>query len=365
MACVSVSGRVRSLIIFICLCSVVNVLWYLTFVNTSSFKGTQRNVYVTLNQNYSVRQVQFASHNASHSQHAENDIVSHKLSEIDEDVNEVGETATTMINPHDYNYLINEPDLCNDTNILVVVVVCTGVKQVRERTAIRNTWGQFIKDSQYSARLVFFLGMPEDSRSIQMDVLDESGLYRDIIQEDFIDSYRNLSVKSVGMLKWASTFCSSAKYILKSDDDMFINIPNLVSRLKNEMLPRVVLGHTFVGARPIQDRRSKWHTPKEDFSEMVYPNYVSGTSYVVSMDIAYELYEASLSLKLFWLEDIYITGMCIRKISARLVHEGNFHFYQIKSNGCAYKNAITGHRVSIANLYKIYKELIDPKLKCK
>jgi hypothetical protein len=52
----------------------------------------------------------------------------------------------------------------------------------------------------------------------------EVPLQYDIVQEDFLDSYRNVSLKSAAMLKWSYTYCPSAKYTLKGDDDMFVNI---------------------------------------------------------------------------------------------------------------------------------------------
>lgn len=44
------------------------------------------------------------------------------------------------------------------------------------------------------------------------------------------------------------------------------------------------------------------------FDDKVYPNYLSGTGYVMSIDAAVKLYNASLSIPLFHLEDVYLTG---------------------------------------------------------
>ena len=42
----------------------------------------------------------------------------------------------------------------------------------------------------------------------------------DILQERFPDTYTNLTVKSLMMLKWHQTSCQGARYLLKADDDM-------------------------------------------------------------------------------------------------------------------------------------------------
>ena len=35
-------------------------------------------------------------------------------------------------------------------------------------------------------------------------------------------------------LKWMSIFCTKAKYVLKTDDDIFVNIPLLLEALQKE-----------------------------------------------------------------------------------------------------------------------------------
>ena len=35
-------------------------------------------------------------------------------------------------------------------------------------------------------------------------------------------------------LKWMSIFCPKAKYVLKTDDDIFVNIPLLIKALEKE-----------------------------------------------------------------------------------------------------------------------------------
>ena len=35
-------------------------------------------------------------------------------------------------------------------------------------------------------------------------------------------------------LKWMSIFCPKAKYVLKTDDDIFVNIPLLIEALEKE-----------------------------------------------------------------------------------------------------------------------------------
>jgi len=63
------------------------------------------------------------------------------------------------------------------------------------------------------------LGQTVDDKIMQA-IKYENCLYQDIIQEEFFDSYRNLTYKVAMTLKWISTYCPQASYILKTDDDM-------------------------------------------------------------------------------------------------------------------------------------------------
>ena len=51
----------------------------------------------------------------------------------------------------------------------------------------------------------------DDIRTIQ----EEHRLFGDIVQGSFIESYRNLTLKAVMALKWVTTYCTNAKYVIK------------------------------------------------------------------------------------------------------------------------------------------------------
>ena len=68
-------------------------------------------------------------------------------------------------------------------------------------------------------------------------------VYGDIIQENFVDTYANLSVKSLMMLKWYSQSCSDkALYLMKTDDDMYVNLVNLYKLVKTNKDPYLMTG---------------------------------------------------------------------------------------------------------------------------
>ena len=58
-------------------------------------------------------------------------------------------------------------------------------------------------------------------------------VHGDLVQENFVDSYRNLTLKTLMAIRWASTYCSNANFVLKIDDDVLVNPSPLLEYLDN------------------------------------------------------------------------------------------------------------------------------------
>lgn len=54
---------------------------------------------------------------------------------------------------------------------------------------------------------VFLVGQT-DNNDTQANIIDEGRTHNDLIQESFLDSYNNLTLKTVMMLKWITTNCA-------------------------------------------------------------------------------------------------------------------------------------------------------------
>lgn len=69
--------------------------------------------------------------------------------------------------------------------------------------------------SEFRIKIAFLIGQTE-SNLTQMQVHEESEIHNDLIQESFLDSYNNLTLKSVMMLKWVNGSCAGkGSYILE------------------------------------------------------------------------------------------------------------------------------------------------------
>ena len=281
------------------------------------------------------------------------------------------------------DFPINEADVCVN-GLFLLIVVCSAVENVKQRNAIRETWGN-VRSNQNTGvsqvAVVFLLGKHSPASVLnhssttdtlyhnnitllQEEVKRESDKHNDVLQGDFVDSYHNLTIKSVYMLKWAQRYCSQAKFVLKTDDDMFVNVNILIKDLSNIANTRFIMGHIIAAAQPMRQKSSKWFTPAEQYSGTWYPTYISGSAYVFSGDIIDDLYNATKRTKLLWLEDVYITGLCAKTINANHLYNGKFGYLKRVSNPCIFKHVITGHRMKPWELYNIWKHLQNKDMKC-
>lgn len=61
------------------------------------------------------------------------------------------------------------------------------------------------------------------------------------------------------LLKWVTTNCDKLEYLMKTDDDMFVNVPALVKALKGRSKrTETLIGSLICNARPITDPKNKW-----------------------------------------------------------------------------------------------------------
>lgn len=184
-----------------------------------------------------------------------------------------------------------------------------------------DTWPQRPINAQI--KLVFVFGI-DGSNQWNTRIAEEHVYFRDVIQGNFIDAYNNLTLKSLLAMKWVSEFCPSAQFVLKCDDDTFINIPYLVSYLSEDLAneDHFILGFVNSGSEVL--RMGKWKLSEELFPFHVYPPYEGGSAYVMTADVTRELFAASEYVPAIYIDDVYITGILGRIVSVTHVHHPGF-----------------------------------------
>ncbi|XP_028967985.1 beta-1,3-galactosyltransferase 1 [Galendromus occidentalis] len=275
------------------------------------------------------------------------------------------ESFLYILQPQNFTAILAPTESRCDPQRLVTIVVCSAAGNDVARRAIRESWAtEYPDDSR-----VFFLvgkGAPNDTK-LQEKLEMEAEHYDDLIQEDFFDSYNNLTLKSAFLLKWAnySGCAASSRYILKTDDDMYINVQNLVNVLRVKGKSRMLLGSLITKAKPVRDFKSKWYVPSYVFSEKMYPDYLSGTGYVMSTDIVSDLLRMTESTPFFHMEDIYVTGLLARRLGVRRLNHEGFKYFKRKNNVCVFRRLISAHMMAPWELRKMFADVHDKTKSCR
>ena len=267
---------------------------------------------------------------------------------------------------HNFKYLINNPDICKlnsgQRDIELVIIILTVHRNIIQRNTLRETWLTHSKNNSANVRYAFLLGEIKDAK-LQEDVRKESKQFEDIIKEDFVDAYSNLTYKTIMGFKWAATRCDVAKAVLKTDDDMYINVPNVLDIIRNNYssLQANVVGSCAQKAGPIRNEKSKWFASVNSYPGKFYPGFCSGTGYLTSLNVARKVYEISPHVPFFHLEDVYV-ALCIKKLGYHLRGFPGFNPGHPKLDACLYngKSLVTAHYMTPAMTRQMWKAKCVP-----
>ncbi|XP_071549794.1 beta-1,3-galactosyltransferase 1-like [Panulirus ornatus] len=208
-----------------------------------------------------------------------------------------------------FRYLINEPDFCRP-GINIINMIPVAPISIASRLMIRKLWGNEQFAVHTEMRTLFVLGTTSDVYH-QHYLETESQTFHDIIQLNFVDSYSNLSLKTLSILHWTQTFCQGAKWILKSDDDVLVNPFALNNLLKDRPLVSFVckVNGGYRVCRVGHRCKQKWALSYAEYADYYYPPYCDGPAYVISASMARQIYCAANRTHPLMIEDAYFTGI--------------------------------------------------------
>ncbi|KAG7242441.1 hypothetical protein INR49_020154, partial [Caranx melampygus] len=246
--------------------------------------------------------------------------------------------------PAEYRFIINEPQKCEQQKPFLVLIVPVAPQNTDHRRIIRNSWGNESLILGKVVSLFFLVGLHpgKDGEKIKEELLQESKEHHDLLQGNFVDCYKNLTIKTMVMLEWLDSHCSSASYAMKIDSDMFLNVPNLINMLLNAPKTNYMTGLVARGAAVLRDPTSKWFLPTEVYSQSQYPRYALGLGYVLSLDLPKKLVEASRHVKAVYIEDVYL-GLCMQHLGIPPTDPpdwGFFNVFPVQYSRCAYSRLI-------------------------
>jgi len=255
--------------------------------------------------------------------------------------------------------LLRSAPACVD-DALLVILITTAPDHALRRAAIRRTWcaastraaratGEIDVDARDRRHFqcVFLIGATP-SAATERSIRAETAAHGDIARGAYIDSYRNLTAKVLTGLHWCVRHCRP-RFVLKTDDDCFVNVGVLLRLLSlhtdddDVYVGKVYSSptNTFV----IRSAHSRWAVSERDYSPVYYPPYASGIGYVLSYGAVRRILAESSRVAAFPNEDAYV-GVLADRAGVTPVNSYRFTLLNDKWTVCNFRYLVVVHNVT-------------------
>ena len=245
--------------------------------------------------------------------------------------------------------------------LFLLILVFTAPANFDRRNIIRKTWASD-PSMQIRWKTMFLLGQPTGDGTLNEYLKAEGLIFNDFIQGAQRENCSNLTLKTEMGLEWAAKYCDF-KFILKADDDVFVNPYRLVDFLSNPDTPGTELYLGFVMYDQSPHRSGKYGVSVEEYNKTRYPDFCSGPAYVLSWDLVHklvDLFDVKNPLKL---EDVYIATL-LAKLGVKAVRHHGFH--SLEFGPCKhYSDTVVYHRASIQCMEELFSKSMQERVEHK
>ena len=264
---------------------------------------------------------------------------------VEEHTQNAFDALTVVVwNPQNYKEAFTPSPSCKP-DLPLLILVTSAPEHYERRQAIRETWGKDWADPiKTEWRTIFMVGRTA-STSRQILIEKEIGEHGDILMGNYIDSYRNLTLKVQHGMSWALENCRP-QYLLKTDDDCFVNSKLFTKFLTTQNTKRTGLyaGYSLKKLDVVRDKKSKWYVSRESYQPSQFPNYASGVGYVISLDVLQSIVTTAKFIIPFAAEDAY-TGLLAESADIPLLDSARFALNNVNWRLCNYLYLLVIHGV--------------------
>jgi len=216
--------------------------------------------------------------------------------------------------PFKYNNVLLAPVLQHGTDLFAIILVSSSPHSQEHkflRNAIRKTWGNCenihslyreskLLPKRITCKLVFFVARSDQDK----DIIAEGNKHNDVLMVDHLDAYNAITKKLMVAFKWASNF--NPKFILKTDDDVFIHTPKLFNGLLHETDGDFYGGIVLEGNKVVRTEGHRHHITRQQYKDDYYPPYCKGAMYVFSGNLLPRLLHAADYVPYLHVDDAYV-----------------------------------------------------------
>lgn len=231
-------------------------------------------------------------------------------------------------------------NVCLYSKPKVIFLVTSHVRNVKTRKIIRQSYPKDLF-AKFNAQMVFLLAIDKNIENGWRQTENEFREHNDIVQGDFEEEYRNLTLKHLMGFEWVHNYCSSVVNVVKMDDDIVLNYYKLFEIVNYFKFKFDLLGHVIEHMKPIRNIRNKWYVSEVEFKNDEYPPFLSGWVYVATIKAITSILQASEKTPCFWIDDVFVTGILRKNAGLRLFDIKNYFRYEPKNLECCILNKYT------------------------
>lgn len=236
-----------------------------------------------------------------------------------------------IVNNFNFLYPLNNKNACSKGNVDILIPVHSAASSFKRRYFIRRILKrQLVYNRKGNIKLLFFVGLSAlDSSTDTLERLHvESKTFGDIIHVYENNTQTMTGGKAISVLHWISSYCNTSEFVLKIDEDVLINISPLVislykTRYKHQ---EFVIGALRSNITPARSPKVKWYMSRQEYPNSTYPPFVVSTAMGFPTSTALLLYRQALRTQLIHLNDVFITGICSKKLGIPVLNSPNYVF---------------------------------------
>ncbi|XP_029011287.1 beta-1,3-galactosyltransferase 9 [Betta splendens] len=259
--------------------------------------------------------------------------------------------------------LMPSPLVCQRAKPYLITMVTSAPANQVAREAIRKTWGGEVDVRGLRVMTLFMVGVATDPGLAKL-LIEEAREQGDLVQGRFLDTYSNLTLKTLSMLGWVRRFCPQAHFMAKVDDDVLFNPSTLLHFLNKSRNPYeqgdLYLGRVHLRVAPDRDQDSKHYLPAGAYPPSVFPDYCSGTAYILSRSALLKISLAASASPLSTPlppEDVFV-GLCARTAGVLPSHCPLFSGGPgVPYGRCCYQAMVSIHHIAPREMLQYWAEV--------
>ncbi|CAF3066613.1 unnamed protein product [Rotaria socialis] len=223
-----------------------------------------------------------------------------------------------------HTFIIDNSNACLNEYVDLVIIIMSKSNNFKTRDAIRRTWASGKDLGIYSSINIKYFFLIDFDEKLSHNMRLENNIFHDIIQVELPEQYTLVTQRVLSLIEWSFRYCRTAKYLFKTDDDIFVNlilllkfISSLIKTPTNNSFlisDMKIYGYQHIKATAFRQASDpvgiRYIVTVDEYPCKLYPTFLSGFGYLISKKARDAiLYAAYQDVEPFRISDVYFTGI--------------------------------------------------------